>query len=186
MDTDVRMPSQVHIISDINYCSLRSSIEHTIMPVKLNIMYSEMSFFCWRCKTQKGTYLRMLWSCEGWLNSGKEYVLLSQDCYRISLILVFCLLVNVDTGDYYQKKLCNLSFIAAKKYIAFNWKVGYPPTMDRRNVKLSITRFDILQDEWYTVQLSYGLDALYGILYDKRHLYCKHAHVRGDTYLGNP
>ena len=58
------------------------------MPVKLNIMHSEV-VFCWRCKAQKGTYLHMLWSCEGWLNSDKEYVLLSKYVYRFSLLPVF-------------------------------------------------------------------------------------------------
>jgi hypothetical protein len=44
---------------------------------------------------------------------------------------------NVETGDCYQKKLCNLAFIVANKCIAINWKVGYPPTMHGRNVMLN-------------------------------------------------
>ena len=59
------------------------------MPVKLNIMHSELLFFCWRCKTQKGPFLHILWSCEHWLNSGKEYFLLSQHVLRFSLLPVF-------------------------------------------------------------------------------------------------
>ena len=58
----------------------------------------------------------------------------------------FCGLGNVDTGDCYLKKLCNLAFIAAKKLSAIHWRVGYPPTMDGRNVKLCITRFDLVQN----------------------------------------
>jgi hypothetical protein len=50
----------------------------------------------------------MFWSCEGWLNSGKEYDLLSQHVYRFSHLPVFFffLLRNVDTGDH-LKKQCN-------------------------------------------------------------------------------
>ena len=76
--------------------------------------------------------MHMLCSCEGRLNSSKGYVL-----------PVFCLFGNVDTGDCYQKKLCNQVFIAAKKCIAINWKVGYPPTMYGRNVKLCTALLDL-------------------------------------------
>ena len=49
----------------------------------------------------------------------------------------FCLLGNVDTGDCYQKKLCNQAFIVAYKCIAINWKVGYPPTMSQWMAEMS-------------------------------------------------
>jgi hypothetical protein len=67
-------------------------------------------------------------------------------CLRSVPSPCFCLIGNVDTGDCYQKKMYNQAFIAAKKCISINWKVGYLPTMDGRNVKLCITRFDLLQD----------------------------------------
>jgi hypothetical protein len=46
---------------------------------------------CWRCNTQKGTYLHMLWSCEGWQNSGKEYYFISER-HRLSLLPGFVFL----------------------------------------------------------------------------------------------
>ena len=69
-------------------------------------------FPCWRGKTQKGTYLHMLWSCEGWLNSGKEYVILPQYVYRSSLFVCLQMLIL----ETYQKKLCNLAFRAVQYY----------------------------------------------------------------------
>jgi hypothetical protein len=47
------------------------------------------------------------------------------------------LLGNVDTGDSYQKKLWNLAFIEAKKCIAINWMVGYPPRMSQWVAEMS-------------------------------------------------
>jgi hypothetical protein len=130
----------------------------------------------------------MLCSCEGWLNSGKEYVLLSQHVYRFSRLPVFSLLGNVDIGDCYQKKPCNLVFIAAKICIAINCKVGYftftfksfsrrsyperltNVTMDGRNVKLCIREIGFitrLRDIYCATFISSGC---LGIPYDKKSL----------------
>lgn len=57
-----------------------------------------------------------------WLNFSKEYVLLFQYDYRFSLL-------TVDTGDLSEKRYPCMYCTLAKKIIAINWKVGYPPTM---------------------------------------------------------
>lgn len=106
----VSMPSHVHIISDLKLLQFKTSHSKYYMPVKLSDMR----------KTQKGKYFHMLWSCEGWLNSGKEYALSSQHVYRFSLLLVFvCLeMLILET---YLKEQCNQAFIATKKSIAIHF-----------------------------------------------------------------
>jgi hypothetical protein len=59
------------------------------------------------------------------------------------------LLGNVDTGGCYNKNNCvAIAFIAVKKCIANNWKVGHPPTMSQWMPEMSnnVTRFDLLLD----------------------------------------
>ncbi len=56
--------------------------------------------------------------------SGRKYVLLSQWFLKINLghFPHLCLLVSFNFGDCFQRKFCSLAFVAAKKYIAVNWK----------------------------------------------------------------
>jgi hypothetical protein len=65
----------------------------------------------------------MLCSCEGWPNSDKSRII------YLSMFTDFPFSLFLFAWKGYQKKLCNLAFIAAKECIAIHWKVGYPPTM---------------------------------------------------------
>ena len=82
----------------------------------------------------------MLWSCKGWLNSGKQYVILSLHVYRFTLLIGFvCLeMLILET---YLKKLFNQAFIAYKKHV--NLLEGW---LSSHSVKLCINSFDVLPD----------------------------------------
>ena len=102
-------------------------------PEKLHRMDSEMSFLCWRCKKQRGTFFHMFWTCSAVSSFWHSVVNRISSCLGISVPYSprLCLFGTgrEDGWNRHQKQYMDLAFLAAKKCITIHWKSSIPPTI---------------------------------------------------------
>ena len=103
-------------------------------PEKLCKMKSEMSFLCWLCKKQKGTFFHMSWSCDSlsFLGGNSVIQLISQFLHvSIPLSPCLCLLGTsmFDKWNKHQSRYIDLAMLAASKCITLKWKESKPPVI---------------------------------------------------------
>lgn len=136
----VTMLCHVHLISDIHFCTLRPSVERTICQWNWVSCTQKCNYSAGGVKHKRGH----ICLCYGLVKAG----------WNLAKSMFFYLSMSTDSPfplflfawKCWCWRLCNLAFIVVKKRFAIHWKVGYPPKMDGRHVKLCITRLDLLKD----------------------------------------
>uniref|UniRef100_A0A3Q3H395 Reverse transcriptase domain-containing protein n=2 Tax=Kryptolebias marmoratus TaxID=37003 RepID=A0A3Q3H395_KRYMA len=132
-------------------------------PVRLRRMFPDTSDLCCKCKTHRGTFIHLFWSCNRIQVFWKAVHLMIQEIFgkRFPLTPSFCLfnhtseiLYNADT----KHLLVTLLFLA-KKCILLRWLAPQAPTVDMWISQIS----DIVLVEKLTHDLHQRSDRFWGI-----------------------
>lgn len=101
-------------------------------PAKLHIIFPSSSDLCWRCQSERGTFLHIFWTCPKLDQFWKTVQSTAQNFTERPIVsdpAIFLLHASHMPSKAYKKSLKRHLFDAAKACILLLWKSTQPPTV---------------------------------------------------------